>query len=85
MKKLVFTIFLYALVVVILSCSGTKAKEGQAGVHTHEDGIEHKDCDHENEEQTAPKQESFEVKVDSTETHEHDHNHEGDDHHNHQH
>lgn len=85
MKNLFFTLFLYALVVVISSCGGNKTNDDHSGAHTHADGTEHQDGDHETEEHVAPEQESFEVKVDSSETHDHDHDHKGDDDHDHEH
>jgi hypothetical protein len=72
MKKLLFTLFVYAIVVLISSCGGSKTQDDHSGAHTHEDGTVH-DGDHSQEEQTAVEQESFNVDADSTEAHDHDH------------
>ena len=66
MKKLLFTLFVYAIVVIISSCGGNKTQDDHSGVHTHEDGTVH-DGDHEE----AVEQESFEVDADAEEEHDH--------------
>ena len=48
-------------VFVFISCNNT-----QSGTHTHEDGSQHSECDHEHSGGEAHEQEAFEVGADST-------------------
>lgn len=59
MKNIFYTI---AILIILLSSCRNKSNKN-SDTHVHEDGTEH--VNHENNSVTTPKQESFEVEIDS--------------------